>query len=84
MPLLRPPLSFSVPRENHLGVAGWAAVADVLECITSLTFLNGFDQYSAIRAGGLAEFDLRGTDLGLWAVRFLERSASTLTTLDVR
>ncbi len=70
---------------NNLGVAGWAAVSDSLEAATLLTSLNGCDQYTAIRTGGLRELKLKPEwDLGVWAVRFLERSASTLTTLDVR
>jgi hypothetical protein len=71
-------------RGNQLGVAGWAAVEGALERITSLTSLNGCDQYAAIRAGGLEELKLGGTELGVWAGQFLERSASTLTTLDLR
>ena len=67
-----------------MGVAGWAAVADALERVTSLTSLNGCDQYAAIRAGGLAEINLDSTGLEVWAARFLERSASTLTRLDLR
>jgi hypothetical protein len=59
-------------------------VADALERTTSLTCLNGCNQYSAIRAGGLTELKLEATwELGLWAVGFLERSAETLTTLDL-
>jgi hypothetical protein len=50
----------------------------------SLTSLNGCDQYVAIRAGGLRELNLRDTELGVWAARFLERSASTLTSIDFR
>jgi hypothetical protein len=72
------------PRGNQLGLAGWAAVADALERVTCLTSLNGCGQYAAIRAGGLREMQLGGTELGLWAARFLERSGATLTTLDVR
>ncbi len=50
-----------------------------------LTSLNGCDQYTAIRAGGLRELKLTPKwELGVWAVRFLERSASTLTKLDFR
>jgi hypothetical protein len=71
-------------RGNKLGVAGWAAVTDALEAVTSLTSLNGCNQYAAIRAGGLREMNLGGMELGLWVGRFLERSASTLTKLDVR
>jgi hypothetical protein len=55
-----------------------------LEQVTSLTSLNGCDQYSVIRAGGLAEIKLSGTELGIWAAQFLGRSASTLTRLDLR
>ncbi len=67
-----------------MGVAGWAAVADALEGVTSLTSLNGCNQYTAIRAGGVKEMKLNGKELGVWTARFLERSASTLTSLDVR
>ncbi len=59
-------------------------MADALERVTSLTSLNGCGQYAAIRGGGLAELNLAGTELGVWAARFLERSAPTLTALDVR
>ncbi len=71
-------------RYNWLGGAGWAAIADSLELLTSLTSLNGCDQYSAIRDGGLVELNLSNSELGLWAARFLERSSSTLTKLDLR
>jgi hypothetical protein len=71
-------------RENELGVAGWAAVADALERVTSLTSLNGCDEYASIRAGGLTAMKLGGTELGVWAARFLKQSGSTLTTLDLR
>ncbi len=67
-----------------MGFAGWAAVVDALEPVKSLTSLNGCGLYAAIRDGGRAEIDLGGTELGVWAARFLERSASTLTKLDVR
>jgi len=70
-------------RGCRLGVAGWGAVADALERVTSLSSLNGCGQYAAIRAGGLAELNLRGTELGVWAALFLERSAATLTMLDM-
>ena len=59
-------------------------MADALERVTSLTSLNGCDQYAAIRAGGLANLELEGTELGVWAARFLERSCDTLTELDFR
>ena len=60
-------------------------MADALERVTSLTSLNGCDKYTAIRAGGLRELKLDGKwELGVWATRFLERSGSTLTTLDLR
>jgi hypothetical protein len=65
-------------------VAGWACVSDALEGLTRLTCLNCCRQYRAIRAGGLAEIQLGGMELGVWAARFLGRSESTLTSLDVR
>ena len=70
-----------------LGVAGWAAVTDALEQITSLTSLNGCGQFSAIRAGGLQELeikDLEDGELGVWLARYLGRSGATLTKLDLR
>ena len=58
-------------------------MADALERVTGLTRLNGCDQYTAIRAGGLRDLKLiKEWELGMWAVRFLERSESTLTRLD--
>uniref|UniRef100_A0A7S0MZH7 Uncharacterized protein n=1 Tax=Cryptomonas curvata TaxID=233186 RepID=A0A7S0MZH7_9CRYP len=72
-------------RGNQLGVAGWAAFGGELQRITSLTSLNGCGQYAAIRDGGLREVKLdKEWELGVWAARFLDRSASTLTTLDLR
>ncbi len=59
-------------------------MSDALERVTSLTSLNGCAQYAAIRAGGVAEMALSGKELGVCVTRFLERSASTLTKLDVR
>jgi hypothetical protein len=59
-------------------------MADALESVTSLTSLNGCDQYAAIRAGGVVEMQLGGMELGLWVARFLERSSGTLTTFNVR
>ncbi len=59
-------------------------MADALEGVMSLTSLNGCGQYAAVRAGGLRELDLGRAELGVWAARFLGRSAHTLTRLDVR
>ncbi len=62
-------------------------MADALEGCTSLTSLNGCDQYAAIRKEGMRELSIRGsqdTELGVWAGLYLERSASTLTKLDLR
>ncbi len=60
------------------------AVADALEGVTSLTSLNDCDTCRAIRAGEQTELLLGWTELGMWAARYLECSASTLTTLDLR
>ncbi len=70
-------------RRNGLGVAGWAVVTDALERVTSLTSLNDCKQYAAIRAGGVKEMQLDGKELGIWVTRFLARSASTLTRLNL-
>ncbi len=63
---------------------GWTAIADALEGITSLTSLNAYSHYAAIRAGGLAELQLAGTELAVAVARYLPRSADTLTALDLR
>ena len=63
-------------------------MADALESITSLTSLNGFSEYAAVHAGGLTDLYLDSSnELGGWVpfmARYLERSAGTLTTLNVR
>ncbi len=75
----------AIRRGNQLGVSGWTAVADALEQARSLTSLNGCDLYAAICAGGMKEMKLEQEwELVVWASRFLERSSSTLTTLDIR
>jgi hypothetical protein len=71
-------------RENQMGVEGWAAVADALERVTCLTSLNGCGQYAGIRAGGMREMELSETELAVWAMLFLERSAETLTEFNAR
>ncbi len=71
-------------RGNKLGADGWTAVADALEGVASLTSLNGCDKCRAIRAGGQTELKLAKTELGVWAARYLPRSASTLTKLNLR
>jgi hypothetical protein len=68
-----------------MSVVSWAALSDALERITSLTSLNGCGQYCAILFGGMEELTMvREWELGVWAVRYLERSAATLTRLDLR
>jgi len=68
-----------------VGAAGWTAIANALEGITSLTSLNGCALYPVIRAGGIAELQLEpATELCIAVARYLPRSASTLTKLDLR
>ena len=75
----------SLSRGNQLGDAGWTAIANALERVTSLTSLNGCDEFREMRAGGLQHLELEHDwELWGWASLFLERSASTLTWLDVR
>ncbi len=68
-----------------MGVAGWTAIANALEGITSLTSLNGCALYPVIRAGGIAQLQLEpATELCIAVSRYLQCSASTLTTLNLR
>ena len=78
------PFDHSFHRDNQLGADGWTAVADAMEGVTSLTSLNGCDTWRAIRGGGQTEIMLGWTELGVWVGRYLERSAKTLITLDLR
>ncbi len=74
----------SACRKNQLQDAGWTAVANALVGVTSLTSLNGCDQYKAIRHGEQTEMMLGGTELGVAVARYLPLSSSTLTALDIR
>jgi hypothetical protein len=68
-----------------VGAAGWTAIADALEAVTSLTSLNGCDRYAAIRAGRQTELALCGEmELGVAVARYLPCSADSLTKLDLR
>ena len=71
-------------RKNLVGGAGWTAIVDALEGVPSLTSLNGCAEYTSIRAGGLKELSLNGTESAVAMARFLPRSADTLTSLDIR
>ncbi len=74
-------------RGNLLGVAGWAVVARALERVTSLKTLNGCKQYTSLVTGELPQGEMKVDqrwELGEWVVGFLERSASSLTKLDLR
>ncbi len=78
------PLTYSF---NGLGFDVLTAVADALEGATSLTSLNSCRSCRAIREGGLKEMLLNeGPEVSVWAwaLRYLGRSASTLTRLDLR
>jgi hypothetical protein len=77
-------LLITYDRGNEPGVAGWEAIMDVLKGCTGLTALNGCDKYREILAGSLTELDLEGTEAALAVGRFLPRSASTLTLLDLK
>ena len=64
-----------------LGVGGWLAGA------TGLTSLNGFTRLAELRAGGVAELDVRGKEglpVGLAAAGLLAPSGATLTCVDLR
>lgn len=56
---------------------------DALERCTGLTNLNGYDEFQGVLKGGLSEFRDGRHELALAVGRFLPRSASTLTSLDL-
>ena len=66
-------------RQNLVDMAGWMAIAEALEAVPSFKFLNGHDDYTAIRTGEIREMNLSGTELGIAVLRYLPRSAGTLT-----
>jgi hypothetical protein len=51
--------------------AGWTAIGDALEAVTSLTSLNACPAYAAIRAGGQSEARLGGTEAAVAVARYL-------------
>ena len=69
---------------NQLGPSGWQVVMDALERCAGLTSLNGYDEYQDILDGGLLEFQDQGHECALAVGRFLPRSASTLTCLELK
>ncbi len=74
-------------RQNRLEADGWTAVIDVLEGITALTSLNlsPSSWMRAISEGGQTEILVNQEyELGVFVLRYLERSASTLIRLDFR
>ena len=64
----------------------WRPALRALEGVDSLTSLNGFDDFLAMRDGTSSELLLCGTDLGLAVLSWplLIRNASSLTKLDLR
>ena len=72
-------------RDNELGVVGWRAVMAALEGCTALTSINGV-ACSGLVAGALTDLQLGSKEEGfaLSFVRYLERSCSTLVSLDMR
>ena len=72
-------------RGSGVDGAGWTAMADALEAVTTLTRLNGCDRYEAIRAGAQSEVALDGKwELAVAVARYLPRSGATLGRLDLR
>lgn len=57
---------------------------EALSGCTRLSSLNDCSEYQQILAGGLDSIDVSGKELGAAIGPFLTRSASTLTSLDMR
>jgi hypothetical protein len=55
-----------------------------LEGCTSLSSLNGCEEYRQVLAGGIRKLDVDGKELGVALGPYLERSASTLVALEMR
>ncbi len=55
-----------------------------LEGCTSLSSLNGFSEYQQVLSGGIRKLDIDSKELGVAFGPYLERSASSLATLELR
>ncbi len=73
-------------RDNQLGPIGWEVILDALKKCEDLTSLNGCSQYKEILAGSLVKLKANGSDFAsAYAMgQFFQRSASILTSLDIR
>ena len=76
-------------RQNNIDEAGWNAIMDGLEMVTSITSLNGVNGLGELFAGTAVDADLRYKRLrereAMVAVSvLLPRCKSTLKTLDLR
>ena len=76
--------SASPCRGNGIEKDGWNALMDALINCPQLSTLNGCAAYAALVAGGCEALNLSGYEIGLAAERLLQRSASTLTSLNLR
>jgi hypothetical protein len=56
---------------------------DALERCTGLTTLNGYGRFQDVLSGALTQIRDGGQELALAFMRYLPRSASTLTSLDL-
>ena len=66
-------------------MAGWEAMSRCVEACSNLTSLNGYDGVAALRVGLLTDIDIAERPLlAVGLAPLILRSASTLTSLDLR
>ena len=72
---------------NEMGRDGWKAVLDAVEACPLLSSLNAYTWFNQLLQGSLSDLNLEdqkiGLDGGCVMGRFLGRSASTLTSLNL-
>ena len=68
---------------NSICPRGWSALTDAVEKLSSLTFLNGFDQFKHLREGTVSKLEISGKEVAPAIAPMLFRSASLLSVLDI-
>lgn len=71
-------------RDNFFEHIGWQELAVSLNFCTSLWTLSNFHRVKALLGGSISGLVLEENDAALGIIPFLSRSASQLTSLEIR